>query len=64
MAICRLADLTALLTLLFSPGDRRPGYNAQVCDLGNHPTGAVIETILDYHVSDQPDFRAVRDRLW
>ena len=60
----RLAERTSRLTLLSSPGYRPPGYNAQVCDLGNHPTGAVIETILDYHVSDQPDFRAVRDRLW
>jgi len=41
-------------TFLSSPGDRRPGYNAQVFDLGNYPTGAVIETILDRPGSYQP----------
>ena len=59
-----LGDRAAFLTLLFNPGDCRPGYNAQVCDLDKHPTGAVIEIILDYHASSQPNFRAVRDRLW
>ena len=64
MAMCRAADRTALWTFLSSPGDRRPGYNAQVFNLGNYSTGAVIETILDLPGSYQPDFRAVRNRLW
>ena len=60
----RLAERTSRLTLLSSPGYRPPGYNAQVFNLGNYSTGTVIETILDLPGSYQPDFRAVRNRLW